>query len=246
MATYARRLWLATVLLGLNTALARDCYVMQRSGEKLKGTELAAESDGTLKLQMEQGGPVQTFKPGTYAYGFVPRPPEVEQLDKALEAGKADTVLQQAAAAFDKYKYLGWGDHVAYLECLVYVQRKQFDLAQKAIERGQRYKARHEDELVKGSILAMLGLKQMDQAKPLLEKMMKSEDEGAAAFSFNVRGSILAQEGKKKEAALEYLKTLLLFKPGTVKVERDEARRAVVALLKETGDPRAAEFEKTP
>ena len=246
MGRYAGRLWLILALVGVEAYAAKECYVVQRSGERIKGAELTADSDGTLKLQIDQGGPVQTFKTGTYLYGFIPMPADVEQVDKAAQGAKPDVVLQQAPSLFEKYKYLGWGDHLAYLEAMVYIGRKQYDQAQKALDRGQRFKARHEDELIRGTILTMLGLKQTDQVKPLLDKMMKAEDDSAAAFAFNVRGSILVQDGKKKEAVLEYLKTLLLFKPGTLKAERDEARKAAAALLKEMGDPRAGEFEKIP
>ena len=51
------------------------------------------------------------------------------------------------------------------------------------------------------------------------------------------------EEGKKKEAVLEYLKTLLLFKPGTATEFRDEARTKAVALLKSMNDGRYQRFE---
>jgi len=223
---------------------AADCYVVKRNGTKVKGVSVKAESDGTLKLQMEKNGPIQTFKKGTYRYGYVSRPKEVASLERAAEGGKHDLILKHAPQVFDRYKYLGWGDHISFLEGMAYIEKKQFGQAKTSFERGSNFRAKHSDELLQGMVLALLGLKEIDKAKPMLAKMMKSADRDMAAFSFNVQGDILAQEGKKKEAVLEYLKTLLLFRPGSVKRERSKAKTQAVALLKEMKDSRWQEIEK--
>ncbi|MBT3376687.1 MAG: tetratricopeptide repeat protein [Lentisphaerae bacterium] len=223
---------------------ASDCYVVKRNGSKVKGVSLKAETDGTLKLQMERNGPTQTFKKGSYRFGYVPRPKEVVSLEKAIDADKHDLVLKHAPQLFDRYKYLGWGDYISYLEGMAYIAKKQFSQAKTSLERGSNFRAKHEEELLQGMVLALLGLKDIDRAKPMLTKMMKSADRGMAAFSFNARGDILVQEGKKKEAVLEYLKTLLLFQPGSVDRERDKARTQAVALLKELKDSRWQEIQK--
>ena len=228
MARYGYLLWALTIMIAANVSVAKDCYVVLRSGDKVKGINLAADRAGNLKLQMARNGPTQTFKKGSYAYAMVPKPREVT----ALERAKPQVVIKQAGAIFEQYKYLGWGDHISYLEGMAHIDTKNYAEAKKAFERGQRYRARHGDQLVKGMALALLGLKQLDRVQPMLEQMLKSSDEKTAAFAFNVRGRILADQGKKKEAVLEFLKVLLLFKPGSVGRERKEAKGQVVALLK--------------
>jgi hypothetical protein len=248
MSGYARLLWSLslTFALGLTARAAKDCYVVGRSGEKVRGERLTAEKDGTLKLQLSAGGPTQTFKPGAYAYAFVPKPEHVGNLEKAYLAGKYELVEKHGTAIFEKYKFLGWGDHISYLEGMVLIDRKDYAGAKRVFERGQKFQVKHGEELVKGMVLALLGLKETDQVKPMLDKMLKAADEQTAAFAFNVRGRILADEGKTKEAVLEYLKTVLLFKPGVAVADRErrEAKQKVVALLEELKDPRAKEFEK--
>jgi len=244
MREYRRFIPVLAAVAALNVQAARDCYVVRRSGQKVRGEALAAESDGTLQLKLGSSGPVQTFKPGTYLYGYIPKPKAVSDLERAFEGGSYDDVVKYAPAIFEKYKYLGWGDHVSYMEGMVYIDRKNYTQAQQAFERGSRFQAGHGEELVKGMVLALLGQKKIDEVQPMLERMMKAPDADAAAFAFNARGRILVQQGRKKEAVLEFLKALLLFRPGTAEREREDARKQVVALLEELKDPRWKEFEK--
>jgi len=225
-------------------AADKVCYVVRRSGDRVRGAALKADSDGTLKLQMAAGGPVQTFRRGSYLYAYVPKPKKVAALEKASEEGKHEIVLKYAGAVFEEYRFLGWGDYIAYLEAMSHIEAGDCARALKALERGQRYKARHEEELAKGLVTAYLGLKQYDKVKPILSKMMASGDTDMAAFGFNTRGDILAAEGQKKEAVLNYLKTLLLFKPGVARRERARAKQQAVALLKGMNDARWQDIAK--
>ncbi len=243
----ARFAWLVgglALLIGLDVYAAKDAYVVLRSGEKVKGFALSASADGTLKLKLGNSGPVQTFKRGTYKYGFIAKPKEVKRLENAFDSGKYDTILKAAASIFEKYKYLGWGDHISYLEGMAQVERKKYADAKRTFERGQRYPARHTEELTKGFVKALIGLKEIAKAKPILAKMMKAADNETAAFAFNVRGMVLTQEGKQKEAVLEYLKTLLLFEPSEAGRERAEAKKQALALLKGMNDARWKDIEK--
>ncbi len=221
-----------------NQLQADDVYVVLRNGAKIEGVALKAESDGTLKLQLKAGGQSQIFKPGTYRYGYVPKPKAVKQLEEAHEGGKHDAILKVAGQIFEHYKFLGWGGHIAYIEGMSHIANKDYTKAKNAFERGRSYAAGHEDELAKGMVLVMLGLDQFDQVQAVIEKLKKSGDDETAAFAFNVQGRILAKQGKKKEAVLEFLKTLLLFRPNSVVRERNEAREQAVALMKEMNDAR--------
>jgi len=243
MLRISRTLTLIAVLVGANAY--SQCYVVKRGGQKIKGGALTASSDGTLMLQLGKGGPTQKFKKGTYEYGYIPKPKEVAALEAAYKAKKYDVLFKQAAPIFEKYKYLGWGDHVSYLEGMAHMARKQYSQARKVIERGERARGRHTDEIVKAKVLVLLGLDETQKVRPMLEKMMKAADDEAAAFAFNARGRLLAKEGKNKEAVLEHLKALLLFRPGgSAQEERQQASKLAVGLLKEMKDPRWQDVAK--
>lgn len=232
-------------VLGMAAASGQDCYVIKKDGTKVPAVAIAANAAGDLLLQTDKSGQVKMpVKKGQYKYAMIPKPKEVVALEQAFASGKFDDVLSGAGPAFEKYKFLGWGDHICYLEGSVQVERKQFAQAKETFERGMRVVSTHEVELVKGMVFALLGLNLASEAKPMLERMIKSADDDMAAFAFNARARLNANEGRKKEAVLDYLKTVLLFPSGPADPEREEAKKQVVALLKEMNDPRWQEFEK--
>ena len=72
---------------------------------------------------------------------------------------------------------------------------------------------------------------------------MMSKDDNIAAKAFNMRGEALLAQGQKKQAVLEYLKTLLLFDKKKVQAERAYAKKQAVAIMKELKDPRVGKIE---
>ena len=222
----------------------KDCYVINRAGSKVSGVSLDSAPDGTLMLEMQPGGPKQTFKPGSYRFAYMPKPKPVATLEKAYEAGKHDLVAQHGPGIYSKFKYVGWGDYVAYIEGMSLLDTRKAEQALAKFDLGSKTPGKRGDELTKGRIMALVALERDDDALGELEKLTKVDDEDVAAFAFNTRGQILVRQGKKKDAVLQYLKTLLLFEQADVARERDEARKQVVALLKEMNDPRAKDFEQ--
>jgi len=224
-------------------AAMNGCWIIDRTGRRAVGVALTAEKNGTLRLQLKAGGPVQTFKPGTYRYAYIPKPAEIARIEQLFAAGKNADVEKQAPLLFEKYKFLGWGDHVAYLHGGVLLRQGKAAEALDVFDRGKPYTVLHGSELLEGRVDALIVLGKEDDARRELANLAKSDDRNVAAFVFNARGRLLVKQGKKKDAVLEYLKTLLLFKPGVVSAARKEARANVVALLKDLKDPRAKEFE---
>lgn len=221
---------------------ARECYVVTSSGEKVRGFELVVDAGGTLKLKLGPDGPTQSFKPGRYRYGYVPRPKAVAGLEKAYSSGQFDMIRKYGPDVFEKYKLLGWGDHIAYLRGMVLVDEGKYSQAYELLKTAQRYIVHHGGELRKALVLVLTGLERFDEAKSLLRKMTATAEGPDAAFAFNTKARILSKEGKRKEAVLEYLKVLLLFEPGPADRERDEARKEAVELLKNMKDPRWQEI----
>lgn len=224
--------------------LARQPYVTNTAGVRVLGVNLTADKDGNLQLQLEAGGPATTYRSGTYRFAYVPKPPDVERLEQAYGQGQADIVVQHAGNVFEKFKFLGWGDRISYIEGMVHVDRNDFNKAKEIFERGLRFRGLFAQDLTKGMVLTMIGLNRAGEVKDEVDRMVKAGDDATAAFAFNARGRILAQEGKKQDAVLEYLKTLLLFKPGTVDSERKRAREQAVALLRELNDARWEQVQR--
>lgn len=217
----------------------KDCYVIDKRGEKHEGTELKVTS-GAGDLELNVDGRVRLpFKAGSYRFAFVPKPEDVSNLEKAFEGGRQDAVAKVAGSIFDKYKFLGWGDFIAYLEGMSLIELDNPEDALQAFAKGRRYQAFHRDKLARGTVLALLDMDQADKAKPMLAKMIASPETEDAVFAFNARARLLEKEGKRREAVLEYLKVLLFFEDGSdVSDLRDRARERAVALMKEMNDGR--------
>lgn len=220
-------------------AAQKTCYVIDKRGEKHEGTALKVTSTaGDLELNVD-GRVRLPFKAGTYRFAFVPKPDEVDNLEKAFEGGRHDAVVKVAGSMFDKVKFLGWGDWVAYLEGMSLIETGKPQEALQAFAKGVPFQAFHREKLARGTVLALLEMDAADRARPLLEKMIASPKEDDAVFAFNARARLLEKEGKRREAVLEYLKVLLFFEDGAAVGElRDQARERAVALMKEMNDGR--------
>lgn len=231
------------ILVSVSSLHAKDDkpYVIDARGEKIVGTKLTADPTGNLTMKI---GPVgQKFPRGRYKFAWVPMPPEVLAAAKSLKARKLDDALSKFSSAFNKYKYLGWAGYTAYFKGTIEMQQKRFDAAEKTFADALRYNndAKSKAKLQKGQVEALIAQNKSDAAKRILDKL-KSSDPDVATYVFNTRGAMLKAEGKKKEAVLQYLKTILLFDKsvGTV---RSEAYVQAIGLMDDLKDRRAAAFK---
>ena len=229
------------------SALAADSFVVTNDGRRLDADAIRADSQGTLEVRI--GGATQTLRRGNYRTVSTPKPKPVELLEKAATQGRYDIVRDKAPEVFDAYRYLGWGGYIATRHGQAYLENNNPERALQIFNQGDDYAELQVNEeeqtalLNKGKAEALLDLGRTEQALGILKNLKTAGNDELAAFAFNAAGRLLAQQGKKKEAVLEYLKTVLLFEPGNVQRERSEAKEQVVKLLKEMGDPRYEKFQ---
>ena len=123
------------------------------------------------------------------------------------------------------------------------LQSEGIESAEKVIKEALRYPndEKSKAKLKQALVEALLALNKLDDADRIV-RGLKTSNPKVACFVFNTRGKLLAAQGKKKEALLQYLKTVLIFDKSVGSVRKD-AYREVVALLKEMKDQRARRFE---
>jgi tetratricopeptide (TPR) repeat protein len=216
-------------------------FVIDARGQKVEGDKLSSDPTGNLVLK---NGPVsQKFPRGRYKRAWTPMPPEVASARKAYNARQLDAALSKFGAAFTKYKYIGWAGYCGYFKGAIQMQQKKFSDAEKTFADGLRYPndAKSIARLQKGQIEALLAQNKTDAAKRILGKL-RSADPDVATFVFNTRGAMLKAEGKKKEAVLQYLKTILLFKDAEKSV-RKQAYVEAIGLMDDLKDRRAGAFK---
>lgn len=228
----------------LKAAAATPCYVIDARGQKLDGIELkVTSSNGDIELNVD-GRVRLPFKAGGYKAAFIPKPDDVAALEKALEEGRHAEVIKGAGALFDKYKFLGWGGGVAYLEGMSLLKTGKPQDALRAFDKGKPFAGEAGDDLNRGVVNALLEMKDTAKVQPMLAAMMTSSRKTSAAFAFLSRGRMLDDAGKSKEAVLEYLKVLLFFEDSSsLKEFREDARARAIALLKKMNDGRWKQVE---
>lgn len=243
-----KKLLTAAILAGLllPTALwaqSRDCYVYKTDGSRQKGQKIeVSNAQGDIVLHID-GRLKVPFKRNAYRYVTTPRPRELDQLDQLMEQEKYQEVVKNAPALFEAYKFLGWGDYLISVECEARIALKQIDEAKKLLSRANAFAGANTDMLYRAQLLLMIEDKQYDKTEEILNRMITSRRDKDAAFAFNMRGQLCLAKGQKKQAVLEYLKTLLVFDNKKAPKERAEAKKQAVAIMKELKDPRVGKIE---
>mgnify|MGYP000444503587 CR=1 FL=1 len=230
------------VLAALPSFAQQKPYVVTSQGEKVRGSEIEADAAGNIRLQTDQGE--VTYQSGQYKRAFQPKPEQVGKVVNFFKSEEYDKVIKYAPQVMEKYKYLGWGDMLAYLQGMALVKKGKPKDALQVIRRGEDFVQRYGDRLMKAKALALQKQGDTSEALKILNRLIEEGDSETAAFAFNTKGRIKAQNGEQKEAVLEYLKTVMLFKPSEVGQTREQAKQRAVQLLEEMGDPRAAKIRK--
>ncbi len=245
--TFRKSIFMSMALFaaGIFQAAAQERpYVILSDNRKMEGIGLTAAADGTLTLQVDAAGVRSTFRPNQVKMAYTPKPDEVAKMEQAFQSRRYSEVLQAAGAAFSKYRYLGWGDMIAYLEGMCHVRQNRFDEGLKSFQKGRPHAGLNGALLLRGAVEALIGLKKYSEAQQNIGNLIKSGDPANAAFGFNAKGRILVEQNKKKEAALEYMKCIFVIGKQQAPEQFQDAKQSVVALLKEMNHPRLADFEK--
>ena len=223
---------------------AQKCYIVKADGSQQKAIDIKVKNaNGDLNVLVKQGQQPILFSKNMYRYAVVPKPQQVEQLGNALLASKYDDVLAAAKQLFESYKFLGWGDYIACCQAQAYLGKNNLDEANKALALAKRTPGPNKDDLIATEIKCLIKAGKYDKTDELLKNLMMSKDDTTAAIAFNMRGEAYLAQGQKKQAVLEYLKTLLLFDKKKAQAERAYAKKQAVAIMKELKDPRVTKIE---
>lgn len=220
---------------------AQKPYVIDSEGRKIEGDAIQASEKGVVKLKIGAG--VRTFAPDEYRLAFSPKPTDVARLESMLEQENYDIILERGKAIFDKYKYLGWAGRITYLRAQAHLAKNQPEQALQLVESAEPFVKLNEVQVRIARVNALLQLDRNDEAEELLAELKKAESDQVAAFAFNAAGDLLAKRGQKKDAVLEYLKTVLVIDSEVAPEAQKAARERVVELLKEMGDQRYEKFQ---
>lgn len=241
---------LLTVAIAMTTLMsvvhyvsAKDFFV-NKDGKRVVVDKITADARG--KLTFKKGKFKQVVKRSQYRYAYADKPAGRSKAVKLEKAGKYQDAAKAYKELFDNYKYLGWAAYAMFnrADCLAKAGDEATAITE--LQKWLRdFKSNPKEEKYYNfcnKLLVKLLIKKGDYAAamPILKKMENSKDDDNAAFATNSKGLILSKQGKKKDATLQYLQTVLLF--DAKNKERPEALYMVSTLLKEQNDARSKKF----
>lgn len=219
---------------------------IQTKSKKISADKISSDSRGVLTYSAS--GFSQKVKPGDYIYARIPKPREVGDAFNKLKSKKYDDAAKAFEKAYKDYRYLGWDVYCIYYGA--YALDKDNKKAE-AIEMINRLKEIPEDRtkwpryMEAKKLLSELYIEksQFNEAQEVLKELGTAQSPAIAAFANVKQGDILLKKGKRKDALLMYLRTVLLFDKSNKK-ERPEALQKTIEILKGDRNNKYLVFEK--
>ena len=229
-----------TVLVSVcSQGLVHAAYVVTTQGKKIEGTDIRSKSNGDIILQTDVGS--RTFLKGQYVQAVADKPEDFDQARKLIEMGKYDQALPILNNIISKYNNLSWDDKAQSLLPDVYVGKGDYPSAVSAYEElfKNAPKAK-EGDMVWSYREVLIQAKQYGKLSDDLDEVIKTGPRSDAAKAQIMRGDIARAKGQVEPAALDYLRTVVLFKDA--KEQQAEANFKAAEMLEQLRDRRAQDL----
>ena len=236
-------------LIGLAAALAAGAagaapYVVLSNGQQVQGSAIRALANGDINLTMDMG--MRTFPKGSYVKAVADKPAEYDQAAAAIKAQKFDAAVPLLEGIVAKYRYLGWDVEASKLLAQALLGKGDAEGAVKAYEQlflvapAEKQNA----DTAWGMRRAMLKAKQYPALIRQLDAVAAAGVRAEAARAQTMRGDIQLDQNNVELAALDYLRTAILFADVKDAAILGEATYKAAAALEQLRDPRAKDMYK--
>ena len=246
MKTALKAIFVIAFLAGFGLVAVEKPFIVTKSNKKVVADKIAADSRGVLTYTAS--GFSRKMKPGEYKYARISKPKAVSKAYKKLKAKKYADAAKAFEKAYKNYRYLGWNTYCAYYgaAALNKAGKKTAAIARiNLLDKPPADRLSVADYLKAKKLLAELYIEtnKLDDAEKTLKELGTAKSDSIAAFANVKQGDILLKKGKRKDALLMYLRTVLLFNKSN-KRERPEALKKTVEILKGDRDNKYLVFEK--
>ena len=238
-----------SILIGLAVALAAAAaaaapYVELPNGSRVTGSAIRALANGDVNLTMDMG--MRTFPKGSYVKAVADKPPEYDQAAAALKAQKPDVAIKLLEGIVAKYRYLGWDVEAAKLLAQALLGKGDAEGAVKAYEQLFLLAPaeKQNPDSTWGLRRAMLKAKQYPALLRQLDAVAAAGNRADAAKAQTMRGDVQLDQNNVELAALDYLRTAILFVDVKDAAILGEATFKAAAALEQLRDPRAKDMYK--
>lgn len=234
-----------TGLLPAVFAQRSEWWVKKRNNQVVEGERIAADEQGNLMVTLNARDNVTaTIKRSDVADVHTPEPSVIRTLSSLYEQEAYDRILtDDLDKVFDRFKFLGWADEIGYIKGMSMLKQGKAEEAEKVFDEAMRYVYTFEDRgtLQRGLVEAYMAQGKYDDAKEIVSDM-STKDPTTAAYAYNLRGRLLENDGKKRDAVLQHLKVIMLF-PDAGSITKSSYEHAI-ELLKSMKDRRHVELQK--
>ena len=236
-------------LIGLAAALAAGAagaapYVVLSNGQQVQGSAIRALANGDINLTMDMG--MRTFPKGSYVKAVADKPAEYDQAAAAIKAQKFDAAVPLLEGIVAKYRFLGWDVEASKLLAQALLGKGDAEGAVKAYEQLFLLAPaeKQNPDSTWGLRRAMLKAKQYPALLRQLDAVAAAGNRPEAARAQTMRGDIQLAQNNVELAAMDYLRTAILFADVRDAEILGEASYKAAAALEQLKDPRAKDLYK--
>lgn len=204
------------ILLALSLALGAGAgiaapYVVLNDNSRVEGTQIRALPNGDINLQVGAG--MRTFPKGSYLKAVADKPKEYDQAMAALQAKKYDEAIKLFEGVVARYRLLNWDIEASRKLAEARLAKGDAEGAVRAYEQLFQVNPAEKKnaESTWGLRRAMLAAKQYSTLMRQLDAVSAAGPRSEAARAQNMRGDIQLAQNNLEPAALDYLRTAILF-----------------------------------
>lgn len=229
-------------LLLVSGMTARPASVTTIQGQTIEGSDIRAKSDGEIILTTPQG--TRTFYKGQYTRAVADKPADFDRAKQLIEAGKYDEATKLLEDIVLRFRYLEWDSAALALMPQIYIRKGDYAGAVAAYEKlfAATPKSKEDADIQWAYRKALLDGKQYDKLSPLLNTVIGSGNRAEAARAQIMRGDLRMAQNQLEPAALDYLRTVVLFE--TEREAQPEALFKAADALEKLRDARAKDLYK--
>ena len=234
----------AAGLCGLHSAEG-DSRIITADGREIKTVQVEVRDNGDLEYLLPDGKTRNRIARGRYRFAQIPKPASITAADQKFRERQWKSSAALYRKAGEEYTQLGWNVYCIRMEAESLNHSGEKDLAVKLLRElhGERemnpYQAR--ERALADNLLAelLIDRKAYSEAEAILDRQIRLDDPDLAVSAYLKKAVILQARGKKKEAAIRFYQTALLF-PASPR--RAEALYHSWSLLSESKSPEATKI----
>ena len=219
-------------------------YVILKDGTRVEGTQIRALPNGNINLQVGAG--MRSFPKGSYIKAVADQPAEFDRGMAAMKAKKYDEAVKLFEGVVSRYRMLDWDIQAGRQLAEARLAKGDAEGAVKAYEQlfASHPAERQNADSAWGMRRAMLAAKQYSALTKQLDAVAAGGSRADAARAQNMRGDIQLAQNNIEPAALDYLRTAILFQDVKDPIIQGEACFKAAAALEQLRHANARDLYK--